>query len=127
MPTWWPPATRRTHRGSGRCPTGTAPWSSPDTSAGSAPKGSTPPPGGLPGATLCGQALDGGNPDLPEREEETFTWFEEDRPAYAACYRCQRVRGDLDEEHYAAHLDPLLTKRGRRYYEQVRARRAQRW
>lgn len=74
-----------------------------------------------------GLALDGGNLDLPEREEETLTWPKEDRPAYAARYRCQRVRGDLDEQHYAAHLDPLLTKRGRRCYEQVRARRAVRW
>lgn len=85
------------------------------------------PPGRLPGAALCGIDLDGGNPDLPEREGETLLWPEEGKPVYAACHACQQVRNTLAEEHHAAHLAPLLTKRGRAYYAEVRARQATRW
>lgn len=84
-------------------------------------------PGGLPGATLCGLDLGGGNPDLPERGREIVFWPKEGEAELAACHACQQVRNTLAEEHYAAHLDPLLTKGGRRYYQGVRARQAARW
>lgn len=54
-------------------------------------------------------------------------WPKEGEPELAACHACQQVRNTLDQEHYAAHLDPLLTKRGRAYYAEVRARQATRW
>ena len=56
------------------------------------------PPGGAPGDALCGQALRGGNPEVPE-EEFTFElpWYGE--PVTEPCYHCDLARDAAIEDY----------------------------